>query len=163
MMWWVWMSMGVSWRRWRRGSPMWRTSRSERLRGVDGRIRVTSRHADLAGAEAVVIAVPTPLTANREPDLGPLLDSARAVAGVLQQGQLVVLESTTYPGTTREQLVPLLEESGLKAGRDFHLAFSPERVDPGRTDFTLRTTPKVVGGLTDGCRDRALESVWAGV
>jgi UDP-N-acetyl-D-glucosamine dehydrogenase len=130
---------------------------SERLRGVDGRIRATTRHADLAGTEAVVIAVPTPLTQNREPDLGPLLDSARAVAGVLQQGQLVVLESTTYPGTTREQLVPLLEESGLKAGRDFHLAFSPERVDPGRTDFTLRTTPKVVGGLTDACRDRAVE------
>jgi UDP-N-acetyl-D-glucosamine dehydrogenase len=130
---------------------------SERLRGVDGRIRATSRHVDLGEVEAIVIAVPTPLTHNREPDLGPLLDSARAVAGVLRAGQLVVLESTTYPGTTREQLVPLLEESGLKAGRDFHLAFSPERVDPGRTDYTLRTTPKVVGGLTDGCRDRALE------
>jgi UDP-N-acetyl-D-glucosamine dehydrogenase len=130
---------------------------SERLRAVDGRIAATSRHGDLAGVEAIIIAVPTPLTANREPDLGPLLDSARAVAGVLVEGQLVVLESTTYPGTTREQLVPLLEESGLKAGRDFHLAFSPERVDPGRTDYTLRTTPKVVGGLTDGCRDRALE------
>src|SRR4051794_16605993 len=130
---------------------------SDRLRAVDGRIRATTRHADLAGTEAIVIAVPTPLTHNREPDLGPLLDSARAVAGVLQQGQLVVLESTTYPGTTREQLVPLLEESGLKAGRDFHLAFSPERVDPGRTDYTLRTTPKVVGGLTDACRDRALD------
>ena len=130
---------------------------SQRLRGVDGRIQATSKHGDLAGCEAIVIAVPTPLTHNREPDLGPLLDSARAVAGVLQSGQLVVLESTTYPGTTREQLVPLLEESGLKAGRDFHLAFSPERVDPGRTDYTLRTTPKVVGGLTDACRDRALE------
>jgi UDP-N-acetyl-D-glucosamine dehydrogenase len=130
---------------------------SDRLRAVDGRIKPTTRHADLAGTEAIIIAVPTPLTHNREPDLGPLLDSARAVAGVLQQGQLVVLESTTYPGTTREQLVPLLEESGLKAGRDFHLAFSPERVDPGRTDFTLRTTPKVVGGLTDACRDRAVE------
>jgi len=130
---------------------------SVRLRGVDGRIRATTRHGDLRGSEAIVIAVPTPLTHNREPDLGPLLDSARAVAGVLQPGQLVVLESTTYPGTTREQLVPLLEESGLKAGRDFHLAFSPERVDPGRTDYTLKTTPKVVGGLTDACRDRALE------
>jgi len=130
---------------------------SDRLRALDGKIRATTRYAELAGAEAIVIAVPTPLTDNREPDLGPLLDSARAVAGVLQAGQLVVLESTTYPGTTREQLVPLLEESGLGAGRDFHLAFSPERVDPGRTDFTLRTTPKVVGGLTDACRDRALE------
>jgi UDP-N-acetyl-D-glucosamine dehydrogenase len=130
---------------------------SARLRALDGRITPTHRHADLAKTEAIVIAVPTPLTRNREPDLGPLLDSARAVAGVLRPGQLVVLESTTYPGTTREQLVPLLEESGLKAGRDFHLAFSPERVDPGRTDYTLRTTPKVVGGLTDACRDRALD------
>jgi UDP-N-acetyl-D-glucosamine dehydrogenase len=130
---------------------------SDRLRAVDGRIRATTRYADLAGTEAIIIAVPTPLTHNREPDLGPLLDSARAVASVLQAGQLVVLESTTYPGTTREQLVPLLEESGLGAARDFHLAFSPERVDPGRTDYTLRTTPKVVGGLTDACRDRAVE------
>jgi len=130
---------------------------SDRLRALDGRIRATTRYAELAGAEAIVVAVPTPLTENREPDLGPLLDSARAVAGVLQAGQLVVLESTTYPGTTREQLVPVLEESGLGAGRDFHVAFSPERVDPGRTDYTLRNTPKVVGGLTEACRDRALE------
>ena len=76
---------------------------------------------------------------------------------MLQADQLVVLESTTYPGTTRERVAPLLEESGLAAGRDFHLAFSPERVDPGRTDFTLRNTPKVVGGLTDACADRAEE------
>ena len=100
----------------------------------------------------MLVCVPTPLTPNREPDLGPLIDSTRALAGVLQADQLVVLESTTYPGTTRERVAPLLEESGLAAGRDFHLAFSPERVDPGRTDFTLRTTPKVVGGLTDGVR-----------
>jgi len=130
---------------------------SDRLRGVDGRIRATTRYADLAGTEAIVIAVPTPLTRNREPDLGPMLDASRAVASVLQAGQLIVLESTTYPGTTREQLVPLLEESGLGAGRDFHVAFSPERVDPGRTDYTLRNTPKVVGGLTDRCGDRAVE------
>ena len=99
--------------------------------------------------------MPTPLTRNREPDLGPLIDATRALAGVLQNDQLVVLESTTYPGTTRERVAPLLEESGLAAGRDFHLAFSPERVDPGRTDFTLRKTPKVVGGLTAACADRA--------
>ena len=74
---------------------------------------------------------------------------------MLQSGQLVVLESTTYPGTTRERMVPMLEESGLVAGRDFNLAFSPERVDPGRTDYTLRNTPKVVGGLTEACGDRA--------
>ena len=74
---------------------------------------------------------------------------------MLQQGQLVVLESTTYPGTTREQVAPILEESGMKVGRDFHLAFSPERIDPGRTDFTVRTTPKLVGGLTDECTEKA--------
>jgi UDP-N-acetyl-D-glucosamine dehydrogenase len=102
------------------------------------------------------VAVPTPLTANREPDLGPLIGSARSLAGVLQKGQLVVLESTTYPGTTRDTFVPLLEESGLAAGTDFNVAFSPERVDPGRTDYTLRNTPKVVGGLTPACHERAV-------
>ena len=128
---------------------------SERLREVLDRISATTRYAELAKAEAVLVCVPTPLTANREPDLTPLIDSARGLGEVLQAGQLVVLESTTYPGTTRERVAPLLEESGLAAGRDFHLAFSPERVDPGRTDFTLRTTPKVVGGLTEACAERA--------
>jgi UDP-N-acetyl-D-glucosamine dehydrogenase len=84
-----------------------------------------------------------------------LVDATRALAEVLQPDQLVVLESTTYPGTTRDRVAPLLEESGLAAGRDFSLAFSPERVDPGRTDYTLRTTPKVIGGLTDSCAERA--------
>src|SRR3954447_2167023 len=129
---------------------------SDRLRAVVERIRPTTRPAALAGTDAIVICVPTPLTANREPDLGPLLDAGQALAGILQAGQLVVLESTTYPGTTRERLLPLLEESGLSAGRDFNLAFSPERVDPGRTDYTLRTTPKIVGGLTEACGDRAV-------
>jgi UDP-N-acetyl-D-glucosamine dehydrogenase len=130
---------------------------SGRLREVRDRISATTRYAELAKAEAVLVCVPTPLTANREPDLTPLIDSARGLGEVIQAGQLVVLESTTYPGTTRERLAPLLEESGLAAGRDFNLAFSPERVDPGRTDFTLRTTPKVVGGLTGACADRAVE------
>jgi UDP-N-acetyl-D-glucosamine dehydrogenase len=130
---------------------------SERLRAIGDRFHPTTRYADLAKVDAVVVAVPTPLTRNREPDLGPLLGSGTALAGVLQEGQLVVLESTTYPGTTREQFVPLLEESGLAAGRDFFVAFSPERIDPGRTDFTMRTTPKIVGGLTDECRRRAVE------
>ena len=128
---------------------------SHRLKALDGRLRGTGRYADLSKCDAVVIAVPTPLTENREPDLGALISSGTSLAGVLQEGQLIVLESTTYPGTTRERLVPLLEESGLKAGRDFHVAFSPERVDPGRTDYTLRTTPKVVGGLTPECLARA--------
>jgi UDP-N-acetyl-D-glucosamine dehydrogenase len=130
---------------------------SERLGAVSERIASTTRYPSLADVDAVLICVPTPLSANREPDLSSLMDSAGALAGVLRAGQLVVLESTTYPGTTRGRVAPLLEESGLAAGRDFHLAFSPERVDPGRTDFTMRTTPKVVGGLTDACADRAVE------
>ncbi|HEX8743005.1 MAG TPA: nucleotide sugar dehydrogenase [Thermoleophilaceae bacterium] len=130
---------------------------SERLAAVGDRLRATARYADLSKADAIVIAVPTPLTRNREPDLGALISSGTSLAGVLQEGQLVVLESTTYPGTTRERFVPLLEESGLAAGRDFHVAFSPERVDPGRTDYTLKTTPKVVGGLTPECLERAVE------
>jgi UDP-N-acetyl-D-glucosamine dehydrogenase len=131
---------------------------SERLAKVLDRLHATTRYADLIPVDAAIIAVPTPLTRNREPDLTPLEDSTARLGEVLQQGQLVVLESTTYPGTTREKLVPMLEErSGLKAGEDFHVAFSPERVDPGRTDYTMRTTPKIVGGLTPTCLERALE------
>jgi UDP-N-acetyl-D-glucosamine dehydrogenase len=129
---------------------------SERLAAVADRIEPTRHPQPLARCDAVLICVPTPLTPNREPDLGPLVSATRALAGVLQSGQLVVIESTTYPGTTRETVAPILEESGLVAGRDFHLAFSPERVDPGRTDYTLRTTPKIVGGLTEACADRAI-------
>ncbi|TMK40408.1 MAG: nucleotide sugar dehydrogenase [Actinobacteria bacterium] len=129
----------------------------ERLAAASPRLEPTDRYSRVAQADAVVICVPTPLSGNREPDLSPLMDSARGLAEVLQRGQLVVLESTTYPGTTRERLVPALELSGLTAGRDFHVAFSPERVDPGRTDYTLRNTPKVVGGLTEACADRAEE------
>ena len=129
----------------------------ETLAGIRDRFRATTRYADLAKVDAVIVAVPTPLTRNREPDLQPLLASGTALAGVLQEGQLVVLESTTYPGTTRERLAPILEESGLSAGTDFHLAFSPERIDPGRTDYTVRTTPKLVGGLTESCSQRARE------
>jgi UDP-N-acetyl-D-glucosamine dehydrogenase len=127
----------------------------ESLAAVRDRIHATTRYAELADVDAVLLCVPTPLTPNREPDLGPLVDAARTLAGVLRRDQLVVLESTTYPGTTRGRLAPLLEESGLAAGRDFHLAFSPERVDPGRTDHTLRTVPKIVGGLTSACAARA--------
>ncbi len=119
------------------------------------RLRASADYADLADCEAAIVCVPTPLSGSREPDLTYLVDSATALAEVLRPGQLVVLESTTYPGTTRERLLPILEESGLAAGRDFHLAFSPERIDPGRTDFTIRTTPKLVGGLTAACAERA--------
>ncbi len=128
---------------------------SERLRAALDRIEASTRYARLARCESVIICVPTPLSPNREPDLEPLYSSARALRDVIQPGQLVVLESTTFPGTTRTHLVPILEESGLAAGRDFHVAFSPERVDPGRSDFTLRNTPKVLGGLTEACGDRA--------
>ena len=130
---------------------------SERLRAVLPKIRATYRYADLAQADAVLICVPTPLTDNREPDLGPLDAAATSLAQVLQPGQLIVLESTTYPGTTRERLLPLLESSGLRVGKDIKLAFSPERVDPGRTDYSLRNTPKVIGGITPACLDRADE------
>jgi UDP-N-acetyl-D-glucosamine dehydrogenase len=129
---------------------------SDRLAAVLDQIEATTDFAELAAADAVLICVPTPLTANREPDLGPLLSASRALADVIEPGQLVVLESTTYPGTTREQVQPLLEARGLRVGRDVNLAFSPERVDPGRTDFTLRTTPKIVGGITPQCTDRAV-------
>jgi len=130
---------------------------SERLRAVLDSIRPSSDYALLAEADAVIICVPTPLTRNREPDLGPVIAAGRALAGVLRRGQLVVLESTTYPGTTREQLVPMLEQSGLRVGDGLNVAFSPERVDPGRTDYTLRNTPKVIGGMTPACADRAQE------
>jgi UDP-N-acetyl-D-glucosamine dehydrogenase len=127
------------------------------LAGVAGSLDATTEYAALAEADTVLICVPTPLSVNREPDLGPLLSASRSLAEVLRAGQLVVLESTTYPGTTREQVVPLIEASGLKAGADVNVAFSPERVDPGRTDHTIRNTPKIVGGLTPACGERAAE------
>jgi UDP-N-acetyl-D-glucosamine dehydrogenase len=128
---------------------------SERLAAVRDQLDAHTDYEPLSGVDAVLICVPTPLTANREPDLGPLLGATRALAEVAQSGQLIVLESTTYPGTTREQVQPLLEAKGLRVGDDINLAFSPERVDPGRTDYTLRTTPKIVGGITRECADRA--------
>src|ERR671919_2530514 len=130
---------------------------SERIRAVVERFSATTEHERLAACDAVLICVPTPLANQREPDLSYIVDAATSLSRVLRKGQLVVLESTTYPGTTRDRLLPILEESGLAAGRDFHVAFSPERIDPGRTDHTIRSTPKVVGGVTDSCRDRAVE------
>ena len=127
------------------------------LAPLHDRLRPTSNYADVASCNAVVVCVPTPLSGSREPDLTYLLDAATALSQVLQPEQLVVLESTSYPGTTRERLMPILEESGMAAGRDFHLAFSPERIDPGRTDFTVATTPKLLGGITERCAERARE------
>ena len=125
------------------------------LKPLGERLRATASYAELSSCHAVIVCVPTPLTSSREPDLSHLTDAATSLAPVLQPEQLVVLESTTYPGTTRERLRPLLEESGMAAGRDFHLAFSPERIDPGRTDHTIATTPKLIGGLTPACSERA--------
>ncbi|GAA0351181.1 nucleotide sugar dehydrogenase [Actinoallomurus spadix] len=110
----------------------------------------------LAGADTVIISVPTPLDRDRLPDLRAVTGAAEMVAGRLRPGTLVVLESTTWPGTTEEVVRPLLEKSGLSAGLDFHLAYSPERIDPGNPVFGLRNTPKVVGGLTPACLDRAV-------
>ncbi len=130
----------------------------ERLHAVLPQIHATSNFQPLARTDAVLICVPTPLTPNREPDLSALTGAARGLGQVLQRGQLVVLESTTYPGTTRDCLVPLLEHgSELRVGADVNVAFSPERVDPGRTDHTLKTTPKVVGGITAACTERAAD------
>ncbi len=132
---------------------------SERLAPLveKGLIRAGTDLDELPGLEAIIICLPTPLDEHREPDLGAVLGAARDIAPRLQKGQLVVLESTTYPGTTREELAPILEGYGLAAGRDFHLAFSPERVDPGREDWTTRSTPKVVGGLTPTCTERVMQ------
>jgi len=125
------------------------------LEPVMDRLRATTDYGALAECDAVIICVPTPLSDAREPDLSYLEESARPLAEVLRVGQLVVLESTTYPGTTRERLLPILETSGLTAGSDFHLAFSPERIDPGRTDYTVKTTPKLVGGITAESTEQA--------
>ena len=132
---------------------------SERLAPLvsAGKLKATTDYAEVPGCDAIVIAVPTPLSRQREPDLSIVESATRDLAKVLRKGQLVVLESTTWPGTTREILQPILETSGLKVGEDFHLAFAPERVDPGRTDWTTKTTPKVVGGITPACAERAAE------
>jgi UDP-N-acetyl-D-glucosamine dehydrogenase len=127
----------------------------EVLAPLHERLRPTTDPAALGTCDAVVICVPTPLIGDREPDLSFLESAAATLAAELRAGQLVVLESTTYPGTTRERLAPILEGSGLAAGSDFHLAFSPERIDPGRTDFTVRTTPKLVGGVSPASTERA--------
>ena len=123
---------------------------------AEGMVRATTSWDAFRWLEAIIICVPTPLTEHREPDLGPVRAATEAIAQRLRPGQTVVLESTTYPGTTRDVLAPILESSGLVAGEDFHLAFSPERVDPGRVDFTTATTPKVIGGLTPACTEAAL-------
>ncbi len=117
----------------------------------NGRFRATTVMSGLKDVGAIIICVPTPLTGNREPEMKYVRQTAETIADHLRAGQLISLESTTYPGTTEEVLLPLFEGKGLKAGRDFFLVYSPEREDPGREDFTTKTIPKVVGGLTPDC------------
>jgi UDP-N-acetyl-D-glucosamine dehydrogenase len=122
-----------------------------------GTLSASTNYDVTRDADAIVVALPTPLSVNREPDLSTVLSAARELGKRLRTGQLVSLESTTYPGTTREEILPILAESGLEVGKDFFLAFSPERIDPGREDWTVKTTPKVVGGVTPACTEKAVE------
>ena len=127
---------------------------SERLRGQ--KVEFCSSYAKIGECEAVIICVPTPLGKTRDPDLSYLIRASESVSEYLRPGTLVVLESTTYPGTTEELVQPILESPDLRVGRDFFLAFSPERIDPGRSDFVLTNTPKVVGGVTSACLEVAV-------
>jgi len=122
-----------------------------------GLFSATTNMARIKSVDAVLICVPTPLTENREPDMQFVVKSCETISKYLQKGQLIVLESTTYPGTTRDLMAPILEKSGLKAGRDFYLGYSPEREDPGNKNFTTKTIPKVVAGLTPKCKKIAIE------
>ncbi|MEX0817518.1 MAG: nucleotide sugar dehydrogenase [Gaiellales bacterium] len=121
-----------------------------------GSLTATTDYDVVRETDSVLVALPTPLSANREPDLSILLGAVERLAPLLRKGHLFVLESTSYPGTTREKVLPLLEDGGLEVGKDFFLAYSPERVDPGRTDWTPKTTPKIVGGITPACAERAV-------
>lgn len=121
----------------------------------DGRLKFTTEYADLAEVDGVSICVPTPLRKTGDPDLSYIISVSRALREVIHTGMLVILESTTYPGTTRELVQPEMESTGLKVGEDIFLAFSPERVDPGRSDWTTVNTPKVIGGITPACTEVA--------
>ena len=120
---------------------------------ASGRIKITTEPSALSEADAIIICVPTPLGKSREPDISYIVAAADAVAAVLRPGQLVVLESTTYPGTTEEVLLPRFTARGLRVGEEFFLAFSPERIDPGNKRFDLRAIPKLVGGVTPACSE----------
>ena len=122
---------------------------------AEGRLRATADYDVLRDADAVFICVPTPFNSMRAPNLSFVENAAQGITSRLHVDQVVVLQSTTYPGTTEEVVQPILESSGLKAGKDFHLAFSPERIDPGNRQFTVENTPKVVGGITPECAQLA--------
>lgn len=125
-----------------------------------GRLRATTDWSEMAAMDTVSICVPTPLRKTKDPDLSFILDATNRVKATLRPGQLVVLESTTYPGTTDEAVLPLLEEGGLRCGQDFFLAFSPERVDPGNLEFQTHNIPKVIGGVTPAC-GKAAQALYA--
>jgi UDP-N-acetyl-D-glucosamine dehydrogenase len=118
---------------------------------MDGALRATADFSPLRECDAAIICVPTPLGEGQTPDLTFVINTAKAVTEHLHRGQLVVLESTTYPGTTDEVLLPLFEPSGLKVGEDYFVAFSPEREDPANGNYSTRTIPKIVGGVTEKC------------
>jgi UDP-N-acetyl-D-glucosamine dehydrogenase len=122
-----------------------------RYQGVDGRLRATSDYGAVAEVDALTICVPTPLSKTRVPDISYVVSAAEAVAESLRDGQLVVLQSTTYPGTTEEILLPIFEGAGHKVGADMFLGYAPERVDPGNRMYSIRTTPKLVAGVTPQC------------
>jgi UDP-N-acetyl-D-glucosamine dehydrogenase len=126
----------------------------ERFGVVDGRLKPTTDYAAVAELDALTICVPTPLSKTRTPDLSYIVSAAESVAANLRAGQLVILQSTTYPGTTEEIVLPILEAAGGRVGRDFFLGYAPERVDPGNSEFTIKNTPKLVAGVTDECRRR---------
>ena len=130
---------------------------SDRVKAILGakKFRATTTPQDLAAADVVFICVPTPFDKAKTPDLSFVQSATQTVASALRKDMLVILQSTTYPGTTVEFVKPILESTGLVAGKDFHLAFSPERVDPGNTTWHIRNTPKVVGGLTPECTARS--------
>lgn len=129
---------------------------SDLIKKYQSNISATADFNELSAVDAVLICVPTPLNKYREPDISYVVSSTEVIADNLREGQLVILESTTYPGTTDEVMLPILEKGGLKAGVDFHLAYSPEREDPNNKDFTTSTIPKVIGGLTPKCLEAAL-------
>jgi UDP-N-acetyl-D-glucosamine dehydrogenase len=128
---------------------------AQALAQTEGRLRASCDYADLADADAVVICVPTPLRKSKDPDLSYIAAATEQLLPHVRAGMLIVLESTTYPGTTEEILAPRLTERGLIVGTDIFLAFSPERVDPGNAEFTIHNTPKVVGGMTPACSEVA--------
>jgi UDP-N-acetyl-D-glucosamine dehydrogenase len=127
---------------------------AERYDGLDGELRAASDYGAAAELDAVTICVPTPLSKTRTPDLSYVVSAAEALAETIRTGQLVVLQSTTYPGTTEEIVLPILERRGGRVGEDFYLGYAPERVDPGNKEFTIRNTPKLVSGVTEECLRR---------